>query len=118
MKKILEVLQYGEHDIRFNTDLDVSKNPEILSEIMFDTAICMVTKLWGGNEQSVLAAIRVLSIADLGVSVNRKQMIKELDLHSKELADFLVKCKEQAIDSGITIKEFAPGIVKPSSNKS
>lgn len=34
----------------------------------------MVTRLWGGNETAVLAMIRALAIADLAVSVNRKQM--------------------------------------------
>lgn len=28
MKKILEVLQYGDIDLRFNTDIDVFKHPE------------------------------------------------------------------------------------------
>lgn len=31
MKKILEVLQYGDGELRFNTDLDVSKDPMAIS---------------------------------------------------------------------------------------
>ena len=30
MKKILEVLLYGEDDIRFNTDMDPIKDPELV----------------------------------------------------------------------------------------
>ena len=86
MKKILEVLQYGEMDIRFNTDIDVNKNPEVVLDIVSKVAFSMATKLWGGNELSVLAMIRALSIADLALSVNRKEMIKELDRSSETMA--------------------------------
>ena len=75
MKKILEVLQYGEFDIRFNTDFDVMKNPQALEDLVPRLAMAMTTSLWGGNEMSVLAMIRSLCIADIGVSVNRKEML-------------------------------------------
>ena len=32
MKKILEVLRYGEHDIRFHTDIDPKNDPEIINQ--------------------------------------------------------------------------------------
>ena len=58
MKKILEVLQYGETDIRFNTDVDPAKDPEVVTEVIAKAAMAMTTKLWGGNEQAVIAMIR------------------------------------------------------------
>ena len=86
MKKILEVLQYGDTDIRFNTDIDVRKNPNAVMDILSRVAFAMTTSLWGGNEMSVLAMIRTLSIADLAVSVNREEMIHQLDETSAMLA--------------------------------
>ena len=65
MKKILEVLRYGENDIRFHTDLDPTKAPGIIPETTTELAIAMMTTLWGGNELAVLAMIRALAIADL-----------------------------------------------------
>ena len=41
MKKILEVLQYGEFDFRFNTDIDVSRRPEIISAMRDDDILIM-----------------------------------------------------------------------------
>ena len=79
MKKILEVLQYGDIDIRFNTDFDPVKNPNVIPDVISRTAFAMVTRLWGGNEMAVLAMIRALAIADLAVSVNRKQMIRDYE---------------------------------------
>ncbi len=73
MKKILEVLQDGDIDIRFNTDLDPVKHPNVIPNVITRTAFAMVTKLWGGNEAAVLAMIRALAIADLAVSVNRQK---------------------------------------------
>ena len=66
MKKILEVLRYGENDIRFRTDIDPLKDPNVIHETVIELAMAMMTTLWGGNEQAVLAMIRALSIADLG----------------------------------------------------
>ena len=39
----------------------------------------MSSSLWGGNELNVLAMIRALAVADLGVSVNRGEMVRYLD---------------------------------------
>jgi hypothetical protein len=95
MKKILEVLQYGDTDIRFNTDFDPVKNPNSVTDVITRTAFAMVTKLWGGNETAVLAMIRALAISDLAVSVNRKQMIRNYDEDSAALAKSFLQAKEE-----------------------
>ena len=79
MKTILEVVRYGENDIRFHTDIDPLKDPDTIHQTVTELAMAMMTTLWGGNEQAVLAMIRALAIADLGVSVNRRQMVGFLD---------------------------------------
>ena len=117
MKKILEVLQYGDLDIRFNTDFDPVKTPDVITDIIIRTSFTMVTKLWGGNEQAVLAMIRALAIADLGVSVNRKHMINYLDQESAALAESFLKAKEEFERSGGRMMVFGPN-VKPSHFKS
>jgi hypothetical protein len=111
MKKILEVLQYGEMDIRFNTDIDVDKNPEVVLDIVSKVAFSMATKLWGGNELSVLAMIRALSIADLALSVNRKEMIKELDRSSETMARTMKMAAEEFRRNGGKLMTFGPGIM-------
>lgn len=111
MKKILEVLQYGEMDIRFNTDIDVNKNPEAVLDIVSNVAFSMATKLWGGNEISVLAMIRALSIADLALSVNRKEMIKELDRSSETMARTMKMAAEEFRRNGGKLMTFGPGIM-------
>jgi len=111
MKKILEVLQYGEMDIRFNTDIDVNKNPEVVLDIVSKVAFSMATKLWGGNELSVLAMIRALSIADLALSVNRKEMIKELDRSSETMARTMKMAAEEFRRNGGKLMTFGPGIM-------
>ncbi len=117
MKKILEVLQYGDLDIRFNTDIDVMKNPEAVQEVIAITSLAMTTTLWGGNEQSVLAMIRALSIADLGVSVNRKEMIQFLDDSSRICALTLEEWRKMMERKGTKVQVFQPNI-KPSETKS
>ena len=92
MKKILEVLQYGDIDIRFNTDLDPLKHPNVIPDVITRTSFAMTTRLWGGNEMAVLAMIRALAVADLAVCVNRKEMVRHLDEDSEALArSFLYK---------------------------
>ena len=117
MKKLLEILQYGETDIRFRTDIDVEKHPEQLENLAPAAAFAMMTSLFGGNEQSVLAVIRALSIADLAVSVNRREMISELDEISKNLARCLEEAKAEMVKRGAKILEFGPGVA-PSKTKS
>lgn len=116
MKKILEVLQNGDIDIRFHTDFDPVKNPNVIPDIISRTAFAMVTRLWGGNETAVLAMIRALAIADLAVSVNRKQMIHFLDEESAVMARIFNESLKELEKNGAKVMRFAPG-VKPSSFK-
>ena len=113
MKKILEVLQYGDNDIRFKTDLEVEKNPEMVLELTTKFAWAMFTTLWGGNERTVLAMIRSLAIADLAVSVNRKEMLGFLDESSEMLVRSFQEAKERMEQQGVKITTFAPGVQPP-----
>jgi hypothetical protein len=113
MKKILEVLRYGENDIRFHTDLDPTKAPGIIPETTTELAIAMMTTLWGGNELAVLAMIRALAIADLGVSVNRRQMVGFLNEASAMLEDSLRSARKAFEETGGKVLVFGPGIAPP-----
>ena len=62
MKKILEVLRFGENDIRFHTDIDPLQDPDTIHQTVTELAMAMMTTLWGGNEQAVLAMIRAGSL--------------------------------------------------------
>ena len=117
MKKILEVLQYGETDIRFNTDLKPTTHPDSLPMLVGSTAFAMTTRLWGGNELDVLAVIRALAIADLAVSVNRKDMIKMMDKDSETFARILVETRREFEKNGGRVFTFPPEIM-PSKNRS
>ena len=117
MKKILEVLQYGEFDIRFNTAINVMKNPALAQDITIKSALAMTTSLWGGNEISVLAMIRALGIADLGVSVNRKEMVRYLDSASKMVEQSMWEARREFERKGGKIQVFSP-LIKPTGNKS
>ena len=110
MKKILEVVRYGEHDIRFRTDMDPEKDPEIIQKTITELAMAMMTTLWGGNEQAVLAMVRALAIADLGVSVNRKQMVRFLSEASAMLEDSLKAARKAFEQTGGKVTVFGPGI--------
>ena len=117
MMKILEVLRYGENDIRFNTDIDPLKDPEIIHQTVIELAMAMMTTLWGGNEQAVLAMIRALAISDLGVSVNRRQMLGFLNDASGALEESLRSARKAFEESGGKVMVFGPG-VPPSKSKS
>ena len=110
MKKILEVVRYGETDIRFRTDLDPAKDPEIINKTITELAMAMMTTLWGGNEQAVLAMIRALAIADLGVSVNRRQMVHFLSEASAMLEESLLSARKAFEKTGGKVTVFGPGI--------
>ena len=113
MKKILEVLRYGNGDIIFKTDVDPLKNPEEVNNVLIQTMMSMATKLWGGNEQAVLAMIRVLSIADLALSVNRKEMIRWLDRESGNLYKAFQDASAAFKKEGGKIMTFGPGVMPP-----
>ena len=110
MKKILEVLRYGENDIRFNTDIDPLKDPEIIHQTVIELAMAMMTTLWGGNEQAVLAMIRALAISDLGVSVNRRQMLGFLNDASGALEESLRSARKAFEESGGKVMVFGLGV--------
>ena len=113
MKKILEVLRYGENDIRFNTDIDPLKDPEIIHQTVTELARAMMTTLWGGNEQAVLAMIRALAISDLGVSVNRRQMVAFLNEASEVLEDSLRAARKAFEESGGQLMVLVPASPRP-----
>ena len=117
MKKILEVLQYGDFDIRFNTDMDALENPDVVPDVISRIAIAMTSSLWGGNEMNVLAMVRALAVADLAVSVNREEMISYLDESSGMLARSFAEAKEMFEKHGGKITVFPPN-VKPNGAKS
>jgi len=100
MKKILEVLQNGENDIVFNTDINVEKDPSAIIEINFKMLYAMVTKLRGGNEMSIIAVIRALAIADLAASVNMKQMVGMLFDAATTMKDQLNELIKQMGEKG------------------
>jgi hypothetical protein len=111
MKKILEVLEYGDMDIRFNTDIDPVNNPEIILDTITKVTFSMMTKLWGGNEQAVLAMIRALAIADLSLSVNRKEMIRYLDDSSRMIVKSLAEARKEFEKRGGKIMTFVPEVM-------
>ena len=113
MKKILEVLQCENGEIRFNTDINVDKNPEEIMNIAPMAAISMATKLWGGNESAVLAVIRALMIADLSLSVNRKEMVRGMTQSAETLERCILEAKKEFEKSGGKITIMSPGIKSP-----
>lgn len=113
MKKILEVLQYGEMDIRFNTDIKVEGNIEVVPTIVSSVAYSMATHLWGGNELSVLAMIRSLAVADLSLCSNRDKMLRELSQSSTALARAFQEAKQEMEKRGGKILTFGPNIMPP-----
>ena len=113
MKIILEVLQYGEMDVRFNTDIKVEGNIEIIPAITTATAFSMATRLWGGNELSVLSMIRTLAVADLSLCANRKWMLQQLDESSFALARSFEEAKREFEKKGGKYYTFGPNIMPP-----
>ena len=81
MKKILEVLRYGDGDIRFNTDVDPVKQPK--------------------------------EVADLSLCVNRKEMIRNLDSESAQMAKALREAMCAFQEDGGKAFVFGPGIKPP-----
>ena len=113
MKTVLQVLQYGDFDFRFKTDFDPHSNPDVILKIISGAAFSMSTTLWGGNEGAVLAVLRSLIIADLAVSVNRKEMIKMMDEQSAAMAKAMREAKKEFEKEGGEVITFAPGIKPP-----
>ena len=114
MKKILEVLQYGDDELRFNTDLDVQKDPMAIMDLTINAMFSMATKLWGGNEQTVIAVIRSLFVADMAISVDRKTVLKGLGKESEHMGELFMKMMSELQSQGKAMA-FSPGIKPPSS---
>ena len=106
---------FGENDIRFHTDIDPLQDPDTIHQTVTELAMAMMTTLWGGNEQAVLAMIRALAIADLGVSVNRRQMVGFLDDASGMLEASIRDARRAFEQSGGKVMVFGPGVPPPGS---
>ena len=114
MKKILEVLQYGDGELRFNTDIDVHKNPMAIMDLTVSAMFSMATKLWGGNEQTVIAVIRSLFVADMAISTDRKTVLKGLGYEAEKMGDEFIKMMKTLQDQGKAMS-FPPGVQPPMS---
>ena len=114
MKKILEVLQYGDGELRFNTDLDVKKNPTAVMDLTIAAMFSMATKLWGGNEQTVIAVIRSLFVADMAISPDRKVVLKGLGKESEKLGEDFLKMMKELQEQGKAMT-FPAGVQPPMS---
>ena len=98
-------------DVRFNTDIKVEGNIEIIPAITSAAVFSMATRLWGGNECTVLAMIRSLAIADLSLCANRKDMIRYLDESSIAMAHAFLDAKKEVEKHGGKVQVFGPGIM-------
>ena len=114
MRKILEVLQLGNGELKFNTDLDVQNNPMVIMELTINAIFSMATKLWGGNERDVIAVIRALFVADMALSVDRKILLKGLGEESEKMGEQFMKMMKEFQDEGKAIA-FPPEMSAPSS---
>ena len=117
MKKILEILQYGDTDIRFRTDLKPADKPDTIPGLVSSLAFAMMTTLWGANERDIIPVLRALTIADLSVSVNREEMIRLMDEDSKVFADILQETRREFERHGGKVISFPPH-VQPSKTRS
>ena len=97
MKKILEVLQFGENDFRFDTDIDLSKNLRIINTLIPAIALALLTSQCEGKKQSILTLIRCLSIADLSVCLRRKDMVSLLDEMSENLEIIMEESRKEIL---------------------
>lgn len=116
MRKILEVLQSSTGELTFDTDIDVEKDPTAVMDIMSSAMFCMATKLWGGNEHSVIAVIRSLFVADMAISADRdivsKGLVQEA-AHMGKLFDDMMG----AMEKKGKVQSFAPGVPRPGAGK-
>ena len=114
MKKILEVLQNAEGELKFNTDLDMQKDPLAIMDLTVNAMFSMATKLWGGNEQTVIAVIRSLFVADMAISTDRKTVLKGLGYEAEKMGDEFIKMMKTLQDQGKAMS-FPPGVQPPMS---
>ena len=116
MKKILEVLQDSTGELKFDTDIDVEKDPTIVMDIMSSGMFCMATKLWGGKEGSVIAAIRALFVADMAISADRDLIMKGLGKEAAHMGKIFNGMMEKLQAEG-KAQSFAPGVPRPGTSK-
>ena len=116
MKKILEVVQCGNGELRFNTDLNIKKNPMAIMDLTVSAMFSMATKLWGGNEQTVLAVIRSLFVADMAISIDRKVVLKGLGEESEKMGEEFLKMINELQAQGKAMT-FPPGVQASSSKR-
>jgi hypothetical protein len=113
MKTVLKVLRYGDHDFRFETDFDPDSNPDAIIDVIAGASFAMLTTLWGGNENAVIAMIRALTIADLSVCADRKKIIGMLDEASANLAKARLEAQKEIEKRGGKVITFGPGVQPP-----
>ena len=115
MKKILEVLQNEYGELRLSTDLNVQKEPMAIMDLTISAMFSMATKLWGGNEQTVIAVIRSLFVADMAISTNRKIVLKWLGQEADKMGEEFMKMMKELQRQGKGMS-FPPGVL-PSMSK-
>ncbi|MBO4635316.1 MAG: hypothetical protein J5669_08095 [Bacteroidales bacterium] len=113
MKKILEVLQDKNGEMHFHTDIDIDKNPSQISDVASMALISMATRLWGGNECSVLSVLRALTMADFALCVRRKELIQELEMNANALINCFQEAQRTFEEAGGTVLLFPPHIMPP-----
>ena len=114
MKKILEVIQCRDDGLRFNTDLDLQDDMMAVMDLAVNAMFSMATKLWGGNEQTLIAVIRALFVADMAICVNRRAVLKGLGEESERMGKQFTKMMKELEAQGKAMS-FAPGVPPPSS---
>lgn len=116
MRKILEVLQSSTGELTFDTDIDVEKDPTAVMDIMSSAMFCMATKLWGGNEHSVIAMIRALFVADMAISADREVVGKGLVQEAAHMGK-LFNDMMGAMEKRGQAQSFAPGVPRPGTGR-
>ena len=84
MKKILEVLETSSGELKFHTDVDVKRNPAAVMDVASSAVFTMATKLWGGQEDSVIAVIRALFVQIWLLASTAKQSYRVWGMRPKE----------------------------------
>ena len=113
MKKILEVLECSNGELKFYTDVDVKKNPTAVMDVASSAVFTMATKLWGGQEDSVIAVIRALFVADMTLSVDRNVIMQGLGQEAERMSEVFNDMMNQLVKAG-KAQTFGPGIKPPS----
>lgn len=108
MKKILEVLEYSDTEIRFNTDLDFTKQPQSVLDLVPKMMMAMSATLFGKTEINVFAVIRALAVSDLALSNNREELLVNLDLTSEAHGVAFRETIDIMVNAGKAVK-IAPG---------